>query len=110
MYNTRAKKKGVHFELTKEDWELLVKGDCKYCKRSPTTWFGIDRVIPTQGYVLGNIASCCFDCNVDKLDDDVANMCARNERIADRVDVGKIVITECGKVILHKGKHPSSKK
>jgi len=103
-YERRAKKQGVPFELTKEDWEKLVKGDCEYCKRSPAMWFGVDRVFPSLGYVLDNVVSCCFDCNLDKLDDDVESMITRNERIADRVDAGELIITECDKVILHKGK------
>jgi hypothetical protein len=96
-YSERAKKKGVPFELTKTDFDILVKGDCEYCKRSPTTWFGIDRVGPSEGYVLGNVVSCCFDCNVDKLEDDVESMMKRNESIAVRVDAGELVIKECEK-------------
>ena len=110
VYNTRAKKKRVSFELTEEDWERLIKGDCTYCLRSPITWFGIDRVVPSLGYVLGNVVSCCFDCNVDKLEDDVDMAKARNERIAERVDSGDIVIMKCEKVILHKGTQPTTKK
>lgn len=102
-YKYSAKKKGVPFELTNTDFYTLVKGDCAYCKRSPITWFGVDRVVPMQGYVIGNVVSCCFDCNVDKHKDDVGIMISRNERIATRVDTGKLVIVDCEKVILHKG-------
>lgn len=102
-YKKRAKKQGVPFELTKEYFDTLINEDCTYCKRSPTTWFGIDRVVPSKGYVPENVASCCFDCNVDKLDGDVESMSERNERIADRVDAGELIIDECDKVILHIG-------
>jgi hypothetical protein len=101
MMKSKANKQGVSFDLTKDNVGVLVKGDCEYCKRSPTTWFGIDRVVPSLGYVLGNVVSCCWDCNLDKLDDDVESMIARNERIAKRVDAGEFIITECEKVILH---------
>jgi hypothetical protein len=104
MYNTRAKKQRVPFELTKSDFETLVNGDCEYCHRSPTTWFGIDRMVPSEGYVLGNVVSCCWDCNNDKSTDDVDTMISRNERIAVRVDTGELVIEECEKVILHIGR------
>ena len=70
-YQRRAKKKEISFELTTEDFDVLINGECAYCKRSPTTWFGIDRVITSLGYVLGNVVSCCWDCNNDKSDDDV---------------------------------------
>ena len=99
-YKYRAKKKGVSFELTYEEFDILIKGDCAYCHRSPITWFGVDRVIPSLGYVLGNVVSCCYDCNIDKLEDDVESMRTRNERIAARVDAGDIVIGDCEKVIL----------
>lgn len=101
------KRKKVPFELTKDEWDKLVIGECGYCHRSPTTWFGVDRIVPLLGYVDGNITSCCWDCNLDKLEDDVDTMCARNERIARRMDAGELVIGDHEKVILHKGKKPS---
>ena len=104
MMKSKANKQGVSFDLTKNDVGVLVKGDCEYCKRSPTTWFGVDRVVPSLGYVLGNVVSCCWDCNLDKLDDDVESVIARNERIAKRVDAGELIITEYDKVILHTGR------
>jgi len=108
-YTRDAKKKGVPFELTKEYFDELIKGKCAYCHRSPTTWFGIDRVVPSLGYVIDNVVSCCFDCNVDKLEDDVESMRARNERIAARVDAGELFIQDCEKVILHRGNNKSRK-
>ena len=104
QYKSIAKRKGVTFDLTKENWEKLVRGDCKYCKRSPSTQFGVDRVMPSLGYVLDNVVPCCFDCNLDKFEDDVDTMMVRNERIAKRVDAGELIINECEKVILHTGK------
>jgi 5-methylcytosine-specific restriction endonuclease McrA len=102
------KRKKVPFELTKDEWDKLVVGECAYCHRSPTTWFGVDRIVPSLGYISDNVATCCFDCNVDKFVDDVDTMRARNERIAQRMDDGKLVIGDHEKVILHKGKHSSS--
>ena len=95
--------KKVPFELRKDDWDTLVIGECAYCHRSPITWFGVDRINPPNGYVLGNVVSCCFDCNLDKLVDDVDTMRARNERIAQRMDDGDLVIGDHEKVILHRG-------
>ena len=101
QYKSHAKKKKIPFELSKEDFERLVKGNCKYCQRSPSTWFGIDRVVPSLGYTTNNVVSCCYDCNLDKLEDDVDTMMARNKRIANRVIAGELVIPKCDKVILH---------
>ena len=109
-YGYAAKKKGVSFELTKEDFDILINGNCEYCKRSPTTWFGVDRVIPSLGYVLGNVVSCCYDCNLDKSEDDVETMITRNERIVVRLLADELVIDSKEKVTLHNGTQTSSKK
>lgn len=109
-YIRKAKRKRVSFELSKEDFESLIKGNCEYCKRSPTSWFGIDRVVPSSGYVIGNVVSCCFDCNIDKLEDDIETMLKRNGRITDRVDIRKIVIDDREKTILHNGISSTIKK
>ena len=103
QYKRKAEKQGVVFDLTLETLDNLVKGDCAYCHRVPITWFGIDRVVPSQGYVLDNVVPCCLDCNVDKLEDDVNTTRMRNERIVDRVVSGQLIIPKCDKVILHMG-------
>jgi len=102
-FKIKANKKGVSFELKKEYWDVLIKDNCAYCKRSPTTWFGVDRIVPSLGYVIGNVTPCCLDCNVDKFEDDVDIVMARNERIVNRVIAGELFITKCEKVILHNG-------
>lgn len=110
VYKRNALKKGVPFELVDEDWSALIIGDCEYCHRSPSTWFGIDRKIPSKGYVTGNVVSCCFDCNVYKFEGTVEEMIKRNGMIADRVDARELVIKECEKGILHKGINKTSKR
>jgi 5-methylcytosine-specific restriction endonuclease McrA len=107
-YKFKAKAKKVSFELTNECFEDLINGDCEYCHRSSTTWFGIDRVKPEDGYVLGNVVTCCFDCNVDKHKVDVKATAMRNNRIAERVDTGEINIIVCPKTILHIGTQKST--
>lgn len=109
-YKKNAEKKGVIFELTKKVWETLIKGRCVYCKRTPTTWFGIDRAIPSLGYVIDNVFSCCFDCNVDKHVNEIDITTTRNELIAVRVDNGELVVRDCDKSILHKGINKTSNK
>jgi hypothetical protein len=109
-YKNKSEKKNVPFDLTKDDFHTLSKGDCEYCHRSPVTWIGIDRVIPSKGYVVGNVVTCCFDCNVDKLEGGVDTMNDRNGRIVERVDTCKLVISECGRMTLHTGIRKSSNK
>jgi len=109
-YKIRAKNKGIAFELTKKDFDVLIKSACKYCGRLPDTCFGIDREIPSLGYVIGNVVPCCWDCNNDKSVDDVQTMVERNERIVQRVDDGKLIVKKCEKVILHHGVNNTSNK
>jgi len=102
------KRKKVPFELSVDEWDKLVVGECAYCHRSPTTWFGVDRKVPSRGYISDNVESCCWDCNNDKAKDDIKTMYVRNDRIAQRMDDGELVIGDRKKVILHQGTHPSS--
>lgn len=44
----------------------LWSGGCYLCGRTPA--LGIDRVDPTRGYEVGNVRSCCTDCNYMKKD------------------------------------------
>ena len=97
------KRKKVPFELSTDEWDKLVVGKCMYCHRKPTTWFGVDRIVPSLGYVSDNVESCCWDCNNDKAEDDIKTMRARNERISQRMDAGELVIGGHEKVILHNG-------
>lgn len=109
-YKKSAEKKKIVFELTKEVFESLIIGDCEYCHRTPSKWFGIDRIIPQKGYVLDNVVTCCCDCNVDKHEADYNATIERNNRIADRVDTGDLLIETCEQTILHQGTRKSSKK
>jgi 5-methylcytosine-specific restriction endonuclease McrA len=109
-YKSRIKNKELPFSLTKEEWEKLIRGNCYYCRRSPTTWFGVDRVIPSLGYVPDNVVSCCYDCNLDKSDSNVDIMKSRNERIVERVDAGELMIEDCEKVVfIYQGARSSNK-
>ncbi len=77
-YKTRAKKRGVSFLITKQDFKALTKKDCSYCGEPPAKTFfprrnnggyvynGIDRVDNTLGYEKDNIAPCCHECNMAK--------------------------------------------
>jgi hypothetical protein len=114
VYKKSAETKKVPYELTRKHYNDLIVGDCAYCRRMPTTWFGIDRIVPTEGYVLGNVVSCCFDCNVDKHTNDVEETADRNKKIAKRLKNGYFNLEEltnkAPKTILHKGSSPASKK
>ena len=110
QYKKSAEKRKVPFELTKDDFDTLIKGKCEYCHRAPNTWFGIDRIMPSLGYVLKNVVTCCWDCNLDKHEVSIETMMRRNERIVQRVDDGVLVINVSDKDHLHNGAYKLAKK
>ena len=74
---TSASSRGIRFELSLEEFELLVKADCHYCGASPVLlqWLarkrpivanGVDRTAGACGYVSANCVPCCKTCNFAK--------------------------------------------
>lgn len=65
MYENRAKKKNLQFELTKEQFENICAHPCTYCRRPSDVLNqnGIDRKNNTIGYDKDNCLSCCRECN-----------------------------------------------
>jgi hypothetical protein len=78
-YKTRAKKRGLDFELTKEEFSILTQQDCFYDGTSPSQikrsiykggnyiYNGLDRVDSSKGYTLDNVVPCCKKCNEGKM-------------------------------------------
>jgi hypothetical protein len=75
---TDARKRGLEWDLSDDELERLVKGDCHYCGAPPrlrtfnggkyaTLMNGIDRIDSSLGYYEGNCLSCCPDCNRAKM-------------------------------------------
>jgi len=76
-YKYSAKERGLKFNLTKKYFYTLLQGRCFYCNCEPSTiskgrsngnyiYNGIDRIDSSNGYVMGNVVSCCKDCNYAK--------------------------------------------
>lgn len=75
-YKAAAKRRGLVFKLTKDEFRALTQQNCFYCGSQPreikrptgtltSTCLanGIDRVDNQIGYVMTNVVPCCFDCN-----------------------------------------------
>ncbi len=64
-YKKRAQKKNISFELTKEDFNDIIKDECYICGKtnSDTHRNGIDRVNNNEGYTYENSRSSCASCN-----------------------------------------------
>lgn len=76
IYSRNAMGRGFTFELSKDVFKKLTKGNCYYCNKIPSQVFnnsgqcksqyvynGIDRLDNSIGYVLDNCVSCCKQCN-----------------------------------------------
>ena len=58
-----APRRGLRFDLRREQWEAIVAEPCVYCGDSAS---GIDRLDNGKGYEIGNVVSACPTCNVAK--------------------------------------------
>jgi hypothetical protein len=80
-YKSKAKKRNIYFDLTLEEFQILISGNCFFCGSAPYQeiksqhtgksrifYTGIDRVDNTIGYQIDNCVSCCKYCNYAKSD------------------------------------------
>ena len=63
-YKSKARIRGFIFELTREDFELLISKSCVYCGTKES--IGVDRIDNDIGYTIENCSSCCTMCNFMK--------------------------------------------
>jgi hypothetical protein len=67
VYFRSARDKNLDFQLSNEEYEKIVCGNCYYCGTIADKGFnGIDRKDQTQGYVIENCVNCCQMCNYMK--------------------------------------------
>ena len=66
QYRKTARKRGLSFELSKDDCSLFYNKTCSYCGDS-FVGLGIDRVNNLVGYILPNCVTCCTKCNTMKM-------------------------------------------
>lgn len=62
IYGRSAKKRNHAFDISFEDFMSFWQFPCSYCGDSIET-IGLDRIDSSQGYILGNLIPCCYDCN-----------------------------------------------
>jgi len=81
-YKRKAIKNKITFNLTKDDVKNITQRPCYYCGKPPTHKYGsktrtkngfyiangIDKKIPSKGYIKSNCVSCCISCNFFKKD------------------------------------------
>ena len=65
-YRRNAIVRKLPWELTKDQFRNILTGDCYYCGDNGSLGYnftGVDRLENKEGYVLGNVATCCKRCN-----------------------------------------------
>lgn len=63
-YNARSIKKNIEFTLSEDTFFIALHTQCYICGKSGVhNELGLDRMDNNIGYVEGNIAPCCWDCN-----------------------------------------------
>lgn len=91
----QARNRGLVFALTSEEAFALYAANCFYCEAAPAQkcigwrsartlpfiYNGIDRIDSTQGYLPGNVVSCCGKCNQAKNDFTLAQFEAWIEQV-----------------------------
>lgn len=62
---SKAKLKGMCWEIDFESYKLLQENNCFYCSDTllNKTSIGLDRIDNSRGYELLNVLPCCGDCN-----------------------------------------------
>ena len=74
-YRSNAIKRGIPFDLTIEQFDLITSKPCHYCGECDVyedmTFTGVDRMDSSKGYIFNNCVPCCRICNSMKSDLDL---------------------------------------
>lgn len=89
-YENGAKKRGLVFELSVEEFDKITKMPCEYCggysdELNGVNFNGIDRINSLDGYTTVNSVPCCEMCNRMKLAYDLHDFLEHVKKIANHV-------------------------
>jgi hypothetical protein len=90
--------KGKKYDLTDDQFHILITSNCHYCNASPSNimkdvknknnvpfvYNGVDRVNNELGYSISNSVSCCKRCNIAKNDMSYSDFIDLCKKIANR--------------------------
>jgi hypothetical protein len=67
QYKQEASARGLGFELTEKQWDILTRSPCYMCDYTSAKGIGLDRFDNTiRVYTLANTRPCCGSCNAMK--------------------------------------------
>lgn len=76
IYQRGAESRNLDFNISKEEFNSLVKQNCYYCSSEPKPIMrsrgrkaignGLDRIDSSKGYLKDNVVPCCKMCNIMK--------------------------------------------
>lgn len=84
-YKARAIRMNKDFEITKEQFQEIIKRPCYLCGKETKKGYhgnGVDHVNNNEGYTLKNCESCCGNCNYMKRDYDIWDFIYQCNRVA----------------------------
>ena len=80
-YRTGAAKRGIPWEMSKEEFLSFWRSPCSYCG-APIETIGLDRMDNDLGYVGNNVTPCCTTCNLSKRGMSAADYVAHCQAVA----------------------------
>jgi len=78
-YKKSAKRRDLDFKITIDYFKKFWKKSCSYCGGEIKS-IGLDRIDNNKGYIVGNLCSCCYICNISKRklsQEDFINLCRK---------------------------------
>lgn len=94
-------RRNIELKLEKEDCIKLWDKNCVFCNTNEN--IGIDRINPELGYIIDNVQSCCYTCNImkgnkfnnDKFMSAIKYILFYKKLIKDTPDINSKKIFEC---------------
>lgn len=83
-YKNGAKRRGIDWNLTFDEFLSFWQNDCYYCNE-PIETIGLDRLDPSKGYTLKNLVASCEMCNRMKRDYNFEEFIEKIEKINERL-------------------------
>ncbi len=79
-YKSNAKQRDIPFKVTFDEFMEYWQEPCTLCG-DPIDTIGLDRVDSTIGYTAGNLAPCCTECNIMKMNHSLSHFLDKVNKI-----------------------------